>query len=407
MLRRWTFGQGLFALLAVAFLVTGFWGVSQSKMLLTDKQMKQVEGGASISLTELATDWRPQGYPTENVVNVTVTLSGAPADSYVNFTLLVTDFAGYCTNVGTQTDSDPDLKFLPVNEQYNYTGQGLTWSGGGGIYLQANLGYSPLSSFKVRLKAYDWGGYGDLYAVLRNQQGTLQASDAVSVPRDDNDNGIVDGWQDDYVGSNRSYSPDVDDEIGPGNNTTYTGDGLSVFEEYRGVRCKGNWTDLDPTKREVFIVDFFGEGIGNATNLPSSTNQKIIPRVLYANETTAWNASPYSMLINWRTEDAPGWSRQRAIRLVEAPGSAYYGLTTPERSPLWPNILDKCAVYPEKIEDRFPNDIPAITAKVIGHEIGHAINLDHYQAGACIMEPYPEDMGTSYDSYHWGLYRIK
>ena len=134
MLRRWTFGQGLFVLLAVAFLVTGFWGVSQSKMLLSEKQMKEVQGGVwrpNVYMT-LAVDqgWRPQAGGT---TNVTMSIAGPgawyvdqwSANCYVlfNFTQY-THWEGECMNSGNQTGLSPDVDFLTGQNNQSNT---LNW----------------------------------------------------------------------------------------------------------------------------------------------------------------------------------------------------------------------------------------------------------------------------------------
>ena len=383
MLQRWTFGQGLFVLLAVAFLVTGFWGVSQSKMLLSEKQMREVEGGTvTVSLVDLDNSWRPMGTPTNNTVDIGVNLTSPPSKGKVLFTLNPSSYLGYCMNKGYQ--SDVDLKFTSTQTPAT----GISWGNvsGSGTSVEASFGSSPPSTlnFTVRVQAYDWGAHGYLVAGLYDEWGYPRAIDLNTVPRDDNFNKISDGWKND---DGSGYSATADDEEGPGNNT-YDGDGFTVFEEYRGFEILGGWTDRDPEKKDLFVVEQYEtpyDNIGAITNLP---NPPFAPQMLWANETNEGGL--------WQVNHRPlgqgsNQSDHYAVRIVE--NTTY---PAPDRR------LGQCPqttlhtqsplieVFTREIEEQYPGQEAYVKSVVMGHECGHAVDTDHCQkygnpGGNCIM----------------------
>ncbi len=102
------------------------------------------------------------------------------------------------------------------------------------------------------------------------------ATNEISIPLDNNGNDIADGWNpvshslDLLLSSadmNVNYDPWADGETGPGTNM-YTGDGFTVFEEYRGFYVKGSHTSINPSRKDVFISSQNVEGIGHASGLP-------------------------------------------------------------------------------------------------------------------------------------------
>ena len=129
--QRLGLGKILFVVLAIGFLVTALWGISQSKTLLSENQLKSITGGASVSLTPLEANWRPRysSSSTANITaNITVNIANYTDSGYVIFSLSnVTSFPGYSMNWGNQTTSDKDLKLNKEDQD----GEGLIWTGGG------------------------------------------------------------------------------------------------------------------------------------------------------------------------------------------------------------------------------------------------------------------------------------
>ena len=77
----------------------------------------------------------------------------------------------------------------------------------------------------------------------------------INIPKDDNGDYIADSWETSAWKDGR-HTPPADEETGPNAGTsveanTQVGDGLVVFEEYRGFEIAGSHTRLDPTKKDV------------------------------------------------------------------------------------------------------------------------------------------------------------
>lgn len=113
---------------------------------------------------------------------------------------------------------------------------------------------------QVFVASYDYGAYGKLQGTLLFDEGEVPASVVhlpdlpyVSVPYDENGNHIADQWEKD-AGVFKDNRADWDGDPDPSGQAT-DGDGLSFYEEYRGMKLKGVHTRLHPKQKDVFIVD--------------------------------------------------------------------------------------------------------------------------------------------------------
>jgi hypothetical protein len=70
---------------------------------------------------------------------------------------------------------------------------------------------------------------------------------------DENENHIADYWED--LRNPPSRDPLSDDNDTPVGNGT-GGDGLSLYEEYRGLMVRGRWRDFDPWIKDMFVMNF-------------------------------------------------------------------------------------------------------------------------------------------------------
>ena len=134
--------------------------------------------------------------------------------------------------------------------------------------------------------------------------GNEVAGAAISLPLDANGNYIADGWENDAT---NNYNPAVDNETGPATNGN-AGDGLVVFEEYRGFKVNGSHTRTRPSKKDIFIYTEFGAengattdyGIGWATHLPGTfVTHRIIEEEMEGKDTD-------TRIINFNSLGIPG-----------------------------------------------------------------------------------------------------
>ncbi|MCE9672173.1 hypothetical protein LY474_30645 [Myxococcus stipitatus] len=105
------------------------------------------------------------------------------------------------------------------------------------------------------LSTFDWGAYGEVTAEALLEDGsTLVArfrgsGEPMRIPMRHPLSYIADSWK---ASNGKLDSDDIeDDEVLPGGGDGHTGDGLSLYEEYRGFVASGTRVDPDP-----MLVDF-------------------------------------------------------------------------------------------------------------------------------------------------------
>ena len=310
-------------------------------------------------------------------------------------------------NAGDQSDADKDLKMNKGDQEDTP----LTWSDptngtGGGQKIRAKwTGTAPVS-FTLKVRSYDYGAYGKVTATLHKQDASDSQeppSDTVSIPRDDNNNRIADGWERGHnmYKSNENEADDwaaSDDETGPtGNN--YPGDGLSVFEEYRGFRVSSGYVSTDPVDtKDLFVYTECDDGIGYASNLPASTGGVFKVHRIRENQmgTGKLPIIGKDRRIDFLGADVPGGktTKQKALRMLqddERGNSGSEGTTLGETDGEGPpHAVGDITIYYHairlEIDDKTRSSSQAtrianrreLAKKTIAHEIGHGINVKHH-----------------------------
>jgi hypothetical protein len=222
----------------------------------------------------------------------------------------VTKEPGSCMN-STSKATEPDLKFLksdnPEMETIPSNGQTATSK-------------KELKSCNVSVSCYDGAAYGRLKVeahlddgrvVLAHVEGKSGGMD-VTIPYDDNDNKIADTWEDSK--GVKGKSPSVDDDEQPlGDHDN--GDGLTIWEEYRGFMEDGKYIRTDPKKKDLFICDTIGGKCKRAINRFAALTKLDVHDKLTVEELDA------SRIINRnRSADAPHVVDQHGI-IIETWGT--------------------------------------------------------------------------------------
>jgi hypothetical protein len=165
---------------------------------------------------------------------------------------------GNCLNWPATSVPNPaaepfDLRFDPVRN-------GGTVSTGGSLQSIATTG-APSAKASCVVGCYDWGAWAELRVSaelddgrkvvghLEGQGGLLQ----IPVPKRKAGSRIADAWK----AARKIDKPDDWDEDATPAGTAVPGDGLTLFEEYRGVFEKntGKHVTLDPNQMELFVID--------------------------------------------------------------------------------------------------------------------------------------------------------
>ncbi len=403
--------QNLVMLAIVMVLALG--GILQSQ---GEESEEPWVGNNHIGLQQLS----PTNYPKKDgTFNVKVEIRSHAPDGHVRFKFSnsnVSSWKGHAMNAGNELNSDPDLT-LTIDQQTPQAG--ITWSAPpaepGVQLIGAGWDGDAPDPFTVKVKVHDYGAYGTLTAQLYYDGGEPEEPVSLDLPRDDNGNKIADGWQND---GSENYDASADDEEGSGSNN-HDGDGFSVFEEYRGFIVRGLHTrdytpqtgTYDPTaQKDLFVYSNLAEGYGYASNLPADTFKVWL---------VDWNDMDGAVRrMDSKGTDIPGNSiGQKALKVLKDDITSQdedYGKTNaaqpapPGQSPGTPFQVGDIIIYYKKIRKDTPAHNDEVTPdpadadarkKVIGHEIGHGINVDHHVgSGPCIMEGWVNimDQGTQY-----------
>jgi hypothetical protein len=201
--------------------------------------------------------WIPVGDEDKNQLTVKLKLTEPPgAKGYWTVKLDPSREPGECLNYPPpdQRDDKPDLVF--ASEQpadLDITEDRLTATT-----------QDKEAELVVGVASKDWGAHGALTAKvvvvtesgLEEVEATYEATGEprLVLPKDDDDNDIADAWQKRNDAMDRDALWDEDDSP----STALPGDGLGLYEEYRGVHVQGDHSRLDPHTIDLFLCDEAG-----------------------------------------------------------------------------------------------------------------------------------------------------
>ncbi len=228
-----------------------------------------------------------------------------------------TRLPGVCSNFPDAGD-DPalDMKFeTDKNGLLNITKEGQ----------RAETKIGEFTGGQVVVTSFDWGGYSRIKVTAKMQSGEEivgylkgdHAQKEIRLPKRGPESRIADAWKKKFGVLGQNDYDDLDDKPELDGNK---GDGLSLFEEYRGFMEDDKHIYGDPRRKELFIVDKIGgrskDGIAlfeGATNLlvhhKLRTNEADYEGVVNSNKTgnIPHLANKWAVLLD-STTDKPGYS---------------------------------------------------------------------------------------------------
>ncbi len=255
---------------------------------------------------------------------------------------------------------------------------------------------------KVTVRCLDHGAWGLLKARV-NVDGewhdclTEDGESYITIPRDEDENRIADFWEDDRGVGGQEAAEDRDDEPKGVGDPDEPGDGFSNYEEYRGFYVQGEWTDTDPKKKDLFINDRLGFGVGCFTDLGLELHL-ISDGEMDDRRTVNFNRDEE------KTLPQQAGSGQKALVLVKDGGDAVYGQASTVGCP---NVVEEVAVNLDSLWEDYvttkrltdpgfyhwythqetpdsaeamPPDFQARLNRLIAHELGHGVNIMHHAA---------------------------
>ncbi|HZE99278.1 MAG TPA: hypothetical protein VE981_19900 [Planctomycetota bacterium] len=353
---------------------------------------------------DYATTWRPMCSNSEETPGNRFDLGwkleeegGDPAKptkaGRVTFSLLETSREpGVCMNRPLQPKSPPefDLTFATMKPPPNgYTvamdGQKLVIDG-----AQVGAGKGTVS-----VDCFDSGANGILVAEAeledgRTVKGVVEGSNAPNLMIPDFEQGvskIARGWRALNARGKPDNADDENDPVGDGQ----VGDGLTVWEEYRGFWVGGQWEGCDPGVKDLFILN----GVGPVA-LEGIRKFAEITRLGVHNQLAAEDVK-VDRVINFNHGSQPHLVDQHCLHVIEggfdtktddgAPLAGSICMYTngadfpgPPKNTLFVSIL------PSMLQNNFQSKQfrqgetyeVAASERTICHELGHALGIRHH-----------------------------
>jgi hypothetical protein len=247
--------------------------------------------------------------------------------------------------------------------------------------------------------ARDGGAYGFLEATAILKTGRIvdakfrakNGTDVVRIPipKRTLPSKVGDAFKMKYGLTNRDDKYDEDPK--PAGDIRFKGDGLSLYEEYRGFVEDGKFFRTDPTKKDLFIY-YMTKGRAEGTSgVPEACLMAALERfkkasgldVHYRLRQGEWQAD--TRVINFNHSYHSHIADQHALFLMAGGtlGGDVRGITmTPSHHPSNPAGTEVVRVEfapqdPDECRDGYNGDLDAQMITVI-HELGHACNIYHH-----------------------------
>lgn len=229
---------------------------------------------------------------------------------------------------------------------------------------------------KAIIKPYDWGGWSTLKvtAVLRGGRrltGRLQGAseDDMRLPKRRPSSLIADDWLSQWNIPNKGDEMDDDPEpVGDGS----AGDGLTLYEEYRGFYENRRHGEGNPMRKDYFAVNKAGSEVeAGLAHFRAITGLLVHPRVLRTEMDSG-------RVINGNYTSSPHRVDQHAVVFQNA---GYSGESRAVGGPSTPKNIEYVG-----LQTRFPG-APTFDANVdyttstIAHEALHTVNVWHHGRG--------------------------
>ena len=364
-------------------------------------------------------DWIPEE---DNTVEVKLSWENLNP-SEVEFTLFdISEEPGICLN-SEDDNTDPDMDITEddqsnafeiekKNKQIIALDRTSTHDKKEAIIVIRSLDYGAHALIKARIKAAD---------VWYDAEVKDLGGNALHLPFDENENHIADKWEKDVNIFNKNYTADWDEDLYPRDQLT-NGDGLTLYEEYRGfmaeshvlynpdnVLIDGSYFRMDPNHKDIFIYDpdnLFKKYYANEN--PSFLNWHYVDKttMLFKSDPT----DTEHRWINFNTTKTYFFRNQYAMHLVMYEDSGQQGIArhlgtvylkndsingtntfrnsecqdANPKHPLRCRYLIEVSFWgiQNYVRQHNPSDgdvlIPKLLASTVQHEVGHGLGIGEH-----------------------------
>lgn len=280
-----------------------------------------------------------------------------------------------CNDPVTNATTGYDLDFLPV--------------GGDSPIIPSQEGQvakTPEGEFTrtaVKIECWDYGASGRLKVTALLQDGTKvvghladdESGTEIRLPKSAPESKIAEAWKKKNGADGLADDSDLDDSPKEGDGCQ--GDGLTLFEEYRGFMLEGTHASTDPRKKDFFLVNKIGprarQGVDLVTGATHLTAHYVTADVeadgdgvVNTNHGNAPHlANKWAVIMETSQEKAQRWTLSYGEGL---PGGPKHVRISSGEDPAWQAMSR--SFNGRILTDRY--------ASVLAHEILHTLGVGHH-----------------------------
>lgn len=304
---------------------------------------------------------------------------------------------GICMNFPPQpqANQEPDLKFEHDEDLMPESNWAINGDG-----TQAETTEGEYSEATVTLSSFDFGAYGDMEVVgivggaeFKGKLEFDESRELVQIPKRAEDSKIADTWKND---NGVAAKPDDDDEETDPPGDEHTGDGLTLYEEYRGFvvdrrHSRDGGQRPDPRKKDLFVLAKAAGAREGARFLARVSGLNVISNLRQ-------DELPANRVVNFNHSGDGLHAVDQHGLIVENGNMAGYSVALPEnKTPDTPLSTDSIALAQNL--DNFRSAISSLgiivvgstgyRARTVAHELGHGCAVWHH--------------GEPYEDVKWNL----
>ena len=268
----------------------------------------------------------------------------------------------------SQADHNPDMRFED-NPAFSLDPEGLHAKS-----TPASLGMQST----ITVGSYDWGGFGAVKVTCTLLGGTQYvgylktdpAQTEIRLPKRPVGGFIAESWKSANGVLDLADDSDAeDDPIGDGNK----GDGLTLYQEYRGFIENGKRIEGNPAKKDYFINMRTGDGYLQGVTLFKHLSGLEVHYRMGDDEMES------DRVINRNYDAGPRVANQHAVWIRTNDGISGFAVT--EGGPGTPGMVD--AIYmPVRMPSAYLGALPGVQVDyrntTLAHELMHACNVYHH-----------------------------
>ncbi len=350
----------------------------------SDFSLTSAQGPELMEIRYKNESWLPVPYTTVTVEFRIRSEANCSSADVTAFLANITNYNGELGNSGNVRGTQNDMRLKASSNS--------DWTENSPNSITRTISQSE-TYYPIVINCYDYAAYAEITVSVTC--GSITQTKTLKLPKDDNGNKIADKWENDnniYTSNTSNAQALVRKDTDPGPNPNLTGDGISVFDEYRGFMLqKGNtntneFKRLDPNKPEFFVswaanATHKNAGVGDAMKLPGNLTARLVRRADLHTDASGKMLNPI-----WTNT---GSQTIYAVRITEnATGT----------DSTYPNALGTALVGPPSSASEVTLYLSRITGTkieiftqiqdVLAHELGHSVNLNHCpvdNSQACYM----------------------